>query len=150
MDGLDHLLRSFSNADASGRAGIYDDEESATKLLFNELGTVSAPARPTLGPAFDEQAAVAEVSRGLGKHIDRTLTGGKVDGEAIVSVVVSDVAERTRKNISDNTPPPLAESTIAGRESRGNGSTRTLIDTGDMLAAVRSETKPGSAGWGDG
>lgn len=146
MDGLDRLIRALGSADASGRAGIYDDEENATKLLFAEMGTRSAPARPVMGPAWSEKRIVDQAAA----SIDRSLTAA-VNGSApdVVGAIVDDLAERIRENIRSNTPPPLAESTIAARRSRGNDSTATLIDTGDMLAAVRSEVKRGADGWED-
>ncbi len=147
MDGLDRLIKAFERGDASGRAGIFDDEENATKLLFNEVGTVTAPARPTLTPAYDERAALSETARGIGSALGRATESGSIDAVAIVAGVVADIAESARENIRSNTPPALADSTIDARRSRGNESTDTLIDTGDMLSAVRSEAKPGAEGW---
>ncbi len=143
-DVLDRLIADFSKGGASGRAGIFDDEDNASKLLWNEYGTETSPARPTLTPAYDEDAIFREIESGVD-----AILGGRGSAVKVVSDAVSTVADRAVRNIESNTPPPLAESTIAGRQSRGNASTATLIDTGEMRDAVRSEAKPGDDGWGD-
>lgn len=149
MDGLDHLIRAFESGDASGRAGIFDDEENASKLLFAEMGTTTAPARPTLTPAYDERTAVSQAASDLDAALPLAMNGASLRATDIVSGVVEEIAEKTRENIRSNTPPALADATIDARRSRGNESTDTLIDTGDMLGAVRSEVKPGAEGWGE-
>ena len=145
MDTLDRLIASMSRAGASGRAGIFDDEENASKLLAQELGTRDIPARPTLSPAYDEAAIMDDIAKGLDGML-----AGRSSGLDAVATAVGNLAEKTRENIDSNTPPPLAESTIAKRQARGNSSTRTLVDTWAMRAAVRSEVKRGADGWGDG
>lgn len=148
-DGLDNLIRLLGRLDASGRAGIMDDEENASKLTFAEFGTVTAPPRPTMGPAYDEQAITEALAGGMRRAVDGAARGGPstLDGQSIVGEAVEALADRIRGNIESNTPPPLAESTIRSRQARGNSSTATLIDTGKMRGAVRSETRRGSKGW---
>lgn len=146
-DGLDNLIRFFERLSASGRAGIMDDEENASKLAFAEFGTVTAPARPTVTPAFGRDVE-ANLGAALGRAVDAAARGVvSLDGQDIVGEVVDSIAEKIRANIDSNTPPPLAEATIANRQRRGNSSTATLVDTGDMRGAVRSETRRGSEGW---
>jgi len=156
MDGLDALIRSLSSGSgsphgASGRAGILGDEDNASKLLWAEFGTVTAPARPTLTRAYDgsEAAAVHGVREGLGRVVDATSRGTVGSPMAALAVAVDDIAEATRGAIRSNTPPPLSDSTIAARQSRGNSSTATLVDTGAMVAAVTSQVNPGADGWGE-
>jgi len=143
-DVLDRLVADFAKGGASGRAGIFDDEDNASKLLWAEYGTDKAPARPTLTPAYDEDAITREIEAGVD-----ALLGGRGSSVSVVSNAVESLSDRVVKNIESNTPPALAESTIAARQSRGNASTATLIDTGDMRGAVRSEAKRGDNGWAD-
>ena len=143
-DVLDRLVADFARGGASGRAGIFDDEDNASKLLWAEYGTVTAPARPTLTPAYDEDAITREIEAGVD-----ALLGGRGSAVSVVTGAVESLADRVVRNIESNTPPALAESTIEARRSRGNMSTATLIDTGDMRGAVRSEAKRGDDGWQD-
>ena len=143
-DVLDRLVADFAKGGASGRAGIFDDEDNASKLLWAEYGTDTAPARPTLSPAYDEEAVTREIEAGVD-----ALLGGRGSAVSVVSSAVESLADRVVKNIESNTPPALADSTIEARRSRGNMSTATLIDTGEMRDAVRSEAKRGDDGWGD-
>ena len=143
-DILDRLVADFAKGGASGRAGIFDDEENASKLLWSEYGTNTAPARPTLTPAYDEDAITREIEAGVD-----ALLGGRGFAVSVVSNTVESLAASVVKSIESNTPPALAESTIKARQARGNASTATLIDTGDMRGAVRSEAKCGDDGWAD-
>lgn len=144
MDALDRLIKSFASLDASGRAGIIGDETNASKLLWNEMGTNRAPARPTITRAFDASAKdiEAKMAASMGKVVD-----GSASGRAVVEEAASALAEATREAIKSNTPPPLADATKESRMARGNASDATLIDTGAMLGAVRHEVKRGAEGW---
>jgi len=142
-DPLDMMIRALESANAaSTRAGIVDDETNASKLFYQELGTITIPARPTITRSYDEDRIMAEAEKALGD----AMGGGPslVDG---VAKIGDDLAARTREAIRSNTPPPLAESTIEARRARGNTSTATLIDTGEMLAAVTSQAKAGAGEW---
>lgn len=157
-DVLDRLVVDFAKGGASGRAGIFDDEENASKLLWAEYGTRSSSdgedededekggsePRPTITPAYNEDDVYDDIARG----VDRVLSGS---GSAVMAVdaAVKILSEDIVKNIVSNTPPELATSTIDARRSRGNPSTVTLVDSGKMRDAVRSEAKPGDDGWGD-
>jgi len=80
-----------------------------------------------------------------GSDWKKTMAGG---GKAVVlgKLAPSDVLEmmalqaegNIRKKITKITEPPLSERTLAGRRSRGNGSTKPLNDTGAMLAHLTS------------
>ena len=150
-DGLDNLIANMRRLSASGRAGVLDDEENATKLWFNEMGTKTAPARPTITVAWEKRNkdVAAKIESATGRAVDAAAAGINVDGEAIVGGAAADFAEAIVAQIDSNTPPPLAESTVRGRLSRGNSSTATLVDTGALRAAVRAETKPGADGGED-
>ena len=53
------------------------------------------------------------------------------------------LAANIRERLESNTPPALAESTLAARRRRGNNSTDTLIDTRDMFDAVEHAVREG-------
>lgn len=134
-DNTDVVLRRFRGVGRTAVAGIFspDKAEQAEKLAYQELGTVDIPQRQTVAPAFDEgeDAVVDGIARGLSQVIE-----GRTEP--------ADVAERTgrrlvgaiRAKINSNTPPPLADSTLANRRARGNTSRKTLVDTGDMRDAI--------------
>lgn len=147
-DPLDLLIRDLSRLDARARVGALD-EENATKLLFNEFGTLHAPPRPTLSATTDraEGDIHAAIKRRLLGVIDSTRT---IDGKTILAEVGGMLAEQVKEAIGNNTPPnPLAPSTLAARRRRGNESTRTLVDTGDMQASITVETKASTKGWAE-
>lgn len=147
-DALDRLIRDFGRYDASGRAGVFgpDHEEEAFHIACAEFGTKRGePARPTVTATWDANEAAVE--RAVLKHTREFVDGDITSGEAVLRPVVRDLAELQREAIGGDTPPPLAESTKAARRSRGNSSTRTLVDTGKMQGAVDSETKPDGRGW---
>ena len=144
-DDLDNLLRDLKRLDARARVGALD-EENAKKLAYQEFGTETAPMRPTLSATTDqtERDIHAAIKRRVLGVIDSKRT---VTGETILAEVGGMLAESVREAIDGNVPPPLADSTIAARRRRGNDSTRTLVDTGDMRASIKVETKAGDAGW---
>lgn len=145
-DPLDLILRDLRRMSASAAAGAHD-EENAKKLAFAEFGTVNAPARPAMSAAVDRSqgAVFASVTRKVAAVFD----GQTRSGVAIVTDVGADLAELVRDEIGNNTPPPLAESTIAARRRRGNTSTRTLVDSGDMQRSIKVETREGEDSWPD-
>jgi hypothetical protein len=138
MDALDRLIKSFDQLDGAAQAGIFDDEENATKALFAEMGTVNAPARPfmSMTAATSEDATVRAVRDSVGETVDaaggsgRTMDAAK-DGADLL-------AEAMRRTIDGGVPPPNAPSTIAKK-----GSSRTLVDTGAMRKAIRSRKENG-------
>lgn len=145
-DALDQLIRDLSRLEARGRVGALD-EENATKLHHNEF-SITHP-RPTLSATTDraEGDMHAAIKRRVLGVIDSART---IDGKTILGEVGDMLAEQVKESIGNNTPPnPLAPSTLAARRRRGNESTRTLVDTGDMQASITVETKPTSKGWAD-
>lgn len=144
-DALDHLIRDMQRLTARARVGALD-EENATKLAYQEFGTEHAPPRPTLSATTDRAEADIQTAikrRVLGVlDVKRTITG-----ETILAEVGGMLAEQVREAINNNTPPPLAPSTLAARRHRGNDSTRTLVDTGAMREHIMVETKAGDGDW---
>jgi len=147
-DGLDELLRDFKRLDARARTGALD-EVNATKLAYQEFGTEHAPARPTLSATTDR--AEGDVNAAIKRRVKDIIDGKRsIDGRTLLAEVGGMLAEQVREAIDNNTPPPLADSTLAARRSRGNDSTRTLVDTGAMRASITTEAKGDAGDWPDG
>lgn len=96
------------------------------------------PARPTLRPGV--QSARKQIGQQMGNAMRIAIKrGGNVSDvidsglEAAGLTAVSAVQGKIRSN----TPPPLAESTLRKRKKRGVTRTNTLIDTAEMLQAVK-------------
>ena len=147
-DDLDRLIARMKRLGASARVGALD-EENAQKLAYQEFGTETAPMRPTLSGTTDRLQAAMDraVDRRLRAAIDDK---GTASGEDILRAVGEDLREEVVAAIENTTPPPLAPSTLANRRARGNPSTRSLVDTGDMRDAIKVETKAGTGDWADG
>lgn len=135
----------MSRLTARARVGALD-EENATKLAYQEFGTETAPARPTLSATTDR--AEADINAAIKRRVLGVIDSKRtVTGETILAEVGGMLAEQVIEAIDNNTPPALAPSTLAARRSRGNDSTRTLVDTGDMREHITVEAKPGDADW---
>lgn len=144
-DGLDILIRDLQRLNARARVGALD-EENAQKLAYQEFGTEQAPARPTLSATTDR--AEGDINRAIDRRIKDVIEGKRsATGETILAEVGGMLAEQVREAIDNNTPPPLAPPTLAARRSRGNDSTRTLVDTGAMRESITTETKAGWREW---
>lgn len=141
-DALDALIARMSRLPASAQVGALD-EENAQKLARQEFGTRTAPMRPTLSAATDR--AEGAINRAIARRVGMVIDGADArDGEVLLGEVGEMLAEEVRDAIDNNTPPPLAPSTIANRRRRGNESTRTLVDSGKMRLSIRVETKRGA------
>ena len=137
MDKLDSLIVTMRKASRSVRVGILGDEENATKAMWNELGTVRAPARPFLSTA----AEVAE--RRILEVVEDGLDAGSEPMREVEELLKAEVL----RVIDSNVPPPLADSTLEARRARGNSSSASLVDTGAMRKAITSSSKQGAKGW---
>lgn len=145
-DDLDILLRHLKRASSSVAVGALDGE-TARKLSYSEFGTVREPARPTLTAATDR--AEASIFRAVDRKVHALLDGRATTGRAIMQEVGNELAELVRDEIGNNTPPPLADFTIAARRRRGNFIERTLVDSGDMQRGIKAEVRDGEGGWPD-
>lgn len=110
---------------------------NAAVAAAHEFGTSDIPRRPFLAPALDEGAKKigdlqAEV---VGKVLD-----GVMEIEQAAGLVGELAVGLVKAKITSNVPPPLAEGT-----AREKGSTNTLINTGQMRAAVSHGVHPGGA-----
>jgi hypothetical protein len=146
-DGLDQLIRDLSRLDARARTGSLD-EENATKLAYQEFGTERAPPRPTLSAATDR--AEGDIARAIDRRVAQVIAGQRtMTGKTLLGEVAGMLQEQVVEAIDGNIPPELAPSTLAARRRRGNESTRTLVDTGDMKASITTEAKDGASDWPD-
>lgn len=130
---LDGLKKEFSSRRTGVIAGYLDGdvEKGGTRIadiaLWNEHGTVRAPARPFLTKA----------QKGLearGRKIMKAGLDDELDFDDIVINLAWAAQDEIIKAIRSNIPPENAESTI-----RRKHSSHTLIDTGVLM----SSAKPG-------
>lgn len=137
-DALDKLIADLGRLHGATEVGALD-EVNAQKLAWQEFGTDTAPARPTLTVTTD--ALTGAMHRAIDLQVRDVLDGkGRgVTGEEIVGDVGHDLAEQVREAIDGNTPPALAPSTVAKRRREGKD-TRTLVDTGEMLRSIDVRT----------
>lgn len=116
---------------------IREDAGMTNAQLYNihEHGAPQAgiPARPSLGPTIDEKRGeYRRLSRHLG---DSVLTGTMTQGQALALLGARVVAD-VRRTIQRGVPPPNAPATI-----RAKGSSKPLIDTGEMNRAIDYEVR---------
>lgn len=137
---LERLKRAEVRVGFFAHSRYEDGTPIAGVAATQELGSVieKIPARPFFGPAID-QGKTAN-ARGIAKAVSNALAGGdlKQGLELVGQKVVGDI----QKKITEVTMPPLSPVTIAARaarHSKGLASTKPLIDTGAMLAAVTYE-----------
>lgn len=137
-DRLDNLIADLARLDGAAEVGALDPV-SAQKLAWQEFGTRTAPARPTLTVTTD--AATPAIFRSIRRQVGAVMDGrGRgATGQEIVGDAGRDLAEQVRDAIDGDTPPELAESTKAARRRAGRD-TRTLVDTGDMLRSIYVRT----------
>lgn len=148
MDDLDRLIRDLKHLDAAARVGVIDDPENTQKYLYQETGTETAPARPTLSATTDRLTPA--INRSIKRKVLAVIDGRThTTGQEILADVARDLCEEVVAQVNDDTPPELADSTKAARRSRGNDSTRTLVDTGKMRDSITSESKSNSKPWAD-
>jgi hypothetical protein len=144
-DAFDQLIRDFSALSATADIGALD-EATATKLQRTEFGTLTARPRPTLSAATDRNAGA--INRAIDSRIKQVIdTRRAMTGETLLGEVGEMLAEEVRDAIDNNTPPPLAASTLAARRKRGNFSARTLVDTGKMRLGIGVKTARGADGF---
>lgn len=140
VDDTPRIIRQLARIGTrTARAGIFTNEVEAEKLGYQEFGTPTARQRQTVAPAFDQ--GVDDVVDLVAEKVDRTLVGD--DGQRVADAVAEKLAGDIRDHIKSNTPPELAASTLADRRRRGNASTETLIDEGDMLKAIEHDVVAG-------
>lgn len=108
-----------------------DGETNAEVAAAHEFGTKHIPRRPFLAPALDEGKEVLGAAQ-------QQLVGQVLDGTMTAEAALAHLGELgvilVQEKIRSNIQPPLKPETIAEK-----GSSRTLIDDGEMLRAVTYE-----------
>ena len=109
---------------------------NAALAYIHDNGSPEAniPARPFMHPGIDD--ITPEIKERV-KNIGKAAIKGRADAvdkglNALGMVAASSIKNR----INSNTPPPLAESTLAKRRARGVTRTNTLVDTGPMRNSI--------------
>ena len=101
--------------------------------MINELGNARIPARSMLGATFDQNSAKYEDAMrkiGIGITLGRIVLRRGLD---LLGVMIKGDVQR---RIQSGVPPPNAPSTI-----KRKGSSRPLINTGQMLQSIDHEVR---------
>lgn len=114
---------------------VYSDGTSVAEVAYkNEYGVPenNQPPRPFFRTAINSHKDewVDAISRGLASGLDARETL-----EAVGAVVQGDI----QTSISELMDPELSEVTLEIRRSKGNSSTKPLVDTGTMIESVNYE-----------
>ena len=105
-----------------------DGATMAEVAFYNEFGTRRIPERSFIRSAIDERDGY----RVLVARLVRGITGKAITLRQALHVLGQQAQTDIQAKISSNVPPPNAPTTIARK-----GSSKTLIDTGAMRAAIR-------------
>lgn len=134
-EGLATIGRRLQGFRSAGtiEVGVINDATNASKLVFSEMGTNSAPARPSLSAAFD--ATQGDIEQLVDDGVQKVVLEGADSADALAPAGELLVA-RTRQTIDQRVDPPLAPATVRSRAQRGNTSTLPLKDTGAMYDAL--------------
>lgn len=125
-----------TTVDGSKRKASTGGITNAALLYIHDNGApeVGIPARPTLIPGIKSRED--DIDKGL-KAAGRSAMDGNIQlSIQRLSAVGIIGSSGVKSAINNNTPPPLAPSTLAARKSRGVTRTNTLVDTGQMRNAV--------------
>ena len=130
-------LASFSNP--VGEAGWFESAkyEDGTPVAYvasiQEYGHGPIPPRSFMRTTIADKR---EEWKGLFMDGAKAVVAGGESAGSVMDKVSSLAAGQVREKISKIHKPPLAESTKSSRRSRGNTSTKPLVDTGHMLATL--------------
>ncbi len=136
-------LRLKELASKQGKVGWFesakyeDGTPVAEVAAQNEFGDMNRniPPRPTIRPAAIENKTKWT---NLAAWQARQILEGKSTPQTAMELLTADAQGAISKNIATLISPPLSPVTIADRKSRGNSSTKPLIDTGLELATLTS------------
>jgi hypothetical protein len=123
-------------ADHADREKDPESLNNAARLYINEFGAPEAniPARPTMMPGIE--AAQEAINKHM-SAVARSAIAGNAQGIEIgLNAAGIVAADSIKEQINSNTPPPLAERTLADRRARGVTRTNTLVDEAEMRNAV--------------
>ncbi|MBJ9257298.1 hypothetical protein I5495_08130 [Citrobacter amalonaticus] len=102
--------------------------------ITTELGDPANNQEPR--PYFSN--AISEHEKEWGDTVSRGIRGG-LPVEQVLEVVGAQIQGDVQESIATLMEPALRESTIAARKSRGNNSTKPLVDTRVMIGDVSYE-----------
>ena len=116
----------------------YDDGTPVASVAAqNEFGDPekNIPARPTMRPAaIEKKNELNQVTAQAAKQV----IAGKITAKDAMDRITYLMENAIAKNITALTSPPLSPVTIEIRKSKGNTSTKPLIDSGKMLQQLSS------------
>ena len=147
-DKYKRFLDAMSRIAGSVKAGIFEDATNATTgekiapyAIYNEFGTSRIPSRP-----FMRTVAKSDAPKKWVGGMVRYLKGKAKDPEAWKNAL-GGAGEQMAKDIQDSIQngnwTPNAPATVKAKARKGKVEpNHPLIDTGDMLHAVRSEVFP--------
>ncbi len=113
-----------------------DPANNALRLYIAEFGAPEAniPERPTVMPGIE--AAREEINKRMAAVARAAIAGKSEAVEQGLHAAGIVAADSIKEKINSNTPPPLAERTLADRRARGVTRTNTLVDEAEMRNAV--------------
>lgn len=135
------MLRLQSAANAQVKVGVFGEKADAKAengdLTVGDLATIhefgggTVPERSWLRGYVDEnQTRLDEMSR----RAAQAVAGGKMSPEQALNAMGLKIAGEIKQRISENIPPPLAESTI-----KAKGSSVALVDSGQFRGSIAHE-----------
>lgn len=139
MDALSRRLRTLDGTEV--RVGVLQPDPTdggstiAVVAAANELGTSRVPQRSFIGRTVDGEAK--EIAEVQARVMDKVVAGS-MSAEQAADVVGLDAASRVRATIRSNVPPALKPETV-----KRKGDSRTLVDTGQLLNAIKHEVAGG-------
>lgn len=146
MDELDKLLKRLKNLDARARVGALDPE-NAQKLAYAEFGTKTSPARPVLSATTNKYKE--SLGALLKKKLQGVIDGKNHTGEEILQDVGEDLVELVQEEMDAGFGAPLDPETAQSRRRRGVPAPQPLVDSGDLRASIKVETKDNLGDWED-
>lgn len=125
----------FQGGKVRDRKGRFQGGDSGSATIADvaaahEFGTRTVPQRSFIARTIDGRAA--EIDRLQDAVIGRVIAGE--DPRDAAELVGLGVASMVRDTIRSNVPPPLSPATVERK-----GDSRTLVDTGQLLNAVKHE-----------
>ncbi len=141
--GYKNIIKEFkSYKNKTIQAGILSsagtNDETGTLIAeyaaYNEYGTKDVPARPFMSMTFDEKNS--NWVKSLDSILEKLVNGGNVDIKKGISLIGEQMVTDIKETITNrDILPKLKPKTIKGKK----GSTKTLIDSGNMRKAINFE-----------
>ena len=113
----------------------YEDGNTVAEVAtMQEYGTERIPARPFMRPTIEtnKQKYTDLVSNWINQGLDRETIGSRLS-----LTLAGDIKE----SISNVFTPTLAKLTLANRKTRGNQSSKPLVDTGILIGSISGSYK---------